>query len=138
MLLVNGEKMSKSLGNFFTPRRSARETFWRQHFACSCCKRIIAARSISASSAWKARKARWLVLRARLVNLRWAAAHATGEPDAALAQKLADAVAAADAEFKACMNDDFNTAGALGAFFGFITEGIRTSMLPTVRLMPRW
>ena len=55
-------------------------------------------------------------------NLRWAAAHATGEPDAALAQKLADAVAAADAEFKACMNDDFNTAGALGAFFGFITE----------------
>ena len=76
--------------------------------------------SISASSAWKARKARWPIA-GTAQNLRWAA-HATGEPDAALAQKLADAVAAADAEFKACMDDDFSTAGALGAFFGFITE----------------
>ena len=121
MLLVNGEKMSKSLGNFFTleevlEKHSAAalrllmlQTHYRSPLDFSF-ERLEGAESSLARIAGTAQ------------NLRWAAAHATGEPDAALAQKLADAVAAADAEFKACMNDDFNTAGALGAFFGFITE----------------
>ena len=121
MLLVNGEKMSKSLGNFFTleevlEKHSAAalrllmlQTHYRSPLDFSF-ERLEGAESSLARIAGTAQ------------NLRWAAAHATGEPDAALAQKLADAVAAADAEFKACMDDDFNTAGALGAFFGFITE----------------
>lgn len=121
MLLVNGEKMSKSLGNFFTleevlEKHSAAalrllmlQTHYRSPLDFSF-ERLEGAESSLARIAGTAQ------------NLRWAAAHATGEPDAALAQKLADAVAAADAEFKACMNDDFNTAGALGVFFGFITE----------------
>ena len=121
MLLVNGEKMSKSLGNFFTleevlEKHSAAalrllmlQTHYRSPLDFSF-ERLEGAESSLVRIAGTAQ------------NLRWAAAHATGEPDAALAQKLADAVAAADAEFKACMNDDFNTAGALGAFFGFITE----------------
>ena len=121
MLLVNGEKMSKSLGNFFTleevlEKHSAAalrllmlQTHYRSPLDFSF-ERLEGAESSLARIAGTAQ------------NLRWAAAHATGEPDAALAQKLADAVAAADAEFKACMDDDFNTAGALGTFFGFITE----------------
>lgn len=121
MLLVNGEKMSKSLGNFFTleevlEKHSAAalrllmlQTHYRSPLDFSF-ERLEGAESSLARIAGTAQ------------NLRWAAAHATGEPDAALAQKLADAVAAADVEFKACMDDDFNTAGALGAFFGFITE----------------
>ena len=121
MLLVNGEKMSKSLGNFFTleevlEKHSAAalrllmlQTHYRSPLDFSF-ERLEGAESSLVRIAGTAQ------------NLRWAAAHATGEPDAALAQKLADAVAAADAEFKACMDDDFNTAGALGAFFGFITE----------------
>ena len=121
MLLVNGEKMSKSLGNFFTleevlEKHSAAalrllmlQTHYRSPLDFSF-ERLEGAESSLARIAGTAQ------------NLRWAAAHATGEPDVALAQKLADAVAAANAEFKACMDDDFNTAGALGAFFGFITE----------------
>ena len=121
MLLVNGEKMSKSLGNFFTleevlEKHSAAalrllmlQTHYRSPLDFSF-ERLEGAESSLARIAGAAQ------------NLRWAAAHATGEPDAVLAQKLADAVAAANAEFKACMDDDFNTAGALGAFFGFITE----------------
>ncbi len=121
MLLVNGEKMSKSLGNFFTleevlEKHSAAalrllmlQTHYRSPLDFSF-ERLEGAESSLARIAGTAQ------------NLRWAAAHVTGVADAALAEKLSAAIAAADAEFKACMDDDFNTAGALGAFFGFITE----------------
>ena len=121
MLQINSEKMSKSLGNFLLLRDILKETepavlrmlMLQTHYRSPLdfsFERLEGAESSLVRIAGTAQ------------NLRWAAAHATGEPDAALAQKLADAVAAADAEFKACMDDDFNTAGALGAFFGFITE----------------
>ena len=55
-------------------------------------------------------------------NLRWAASHAEGAADDALAEDLAAKAASARAAFAECMDDDFNTAGALGAVFGFVTE----------------
>ena len=120
MLLVNGEKMSKSLGNFFTLEEVLEEALGGSAASAH------AANALSQPARFQLRAPGRRELAGRIAgtaqNLRWAAAHATGKPDAALAQKLADAVAAADAEFKACMDDDFNTAGALGAFFGFITE----------------
>ena len=54
MLLVDGEKMSKSLGNFYTSGRCSTSTP-RRRCACSCCRPITAARSTSRSSGCAAR-----------------------------------------------------------------------------------
>ena len=55
-------------------------------------------------------------------NLRWAASHATADADEAAAEEFAAKAAETRAAFKECMDDDFNTAGAMGAVFGFVTE----------------
>ena len=57
-------------------------------------------------------------------NLRWAANHVQegAEVDEAAASKLIAATEAASAEYEAQMNDDFNTAGALAAYFNLVTE----------------
>ena len=55
-------------------------------------------------------------------NLVWAAHHAEGAADAELAASLEAAVDAAKAEFERQMNDDFNTAGALAAYFQLVTD----------------
>lgn len=123
MLRVNGEKMSKSLGNFHTLKEVLDEhsaaalrllmlqTHYRSPLDFSF-ERLEGAESSLARIA------------TAVENLRWAAAHA--QPDApadeAAARKLAEAVDAASAEFEAQMDDDFNTAGALAACFGLVTE----------------
>ncbi len=121
MLLVNGEKMSKSLGNFFTleevlEKYSAAalrllmlQTHYRSPLDFSF-ERLEGAENSLARIAGTAH------------NLRWSAAHTAGAADAEAAEGLRRGAAAAESEFSACMDDDFNTAGALGAFFGFITE----------------
>ena len=121
MLLVNGEKMSKSLGNFFTldevlQKHSAAalrllmlQTHYRSPLDFSW-ERLEGAENSLARIAGTCR------------NLKWAADHAEGEPDAALADALTSAVDKAADEFKACMDDDFNTAGAVAAYFELVTQ----------------
>ena len=121
MLLVDGEKMSKSLGNFFTL-----EEVLEKHSAAAL--RLLMLQTsyrspldfsferLDGSENSLARIA------GTVHNLRWAAQHATMGADEDAACKFAEQAAAVRAEFSACMDDDFNTAGALGAVFGFVTE----------------
>ena len=121
MLLVDGEKMSKSLGNFFTLaevlekhsgaalRLLMLQTSYRSPLDFSW-DRLDGAESSLARIA------------GTVQNLRWAASHATAQADASLAEDFAAKTASVRAGFAECMDDDFNTAGALGAVFGFVTE----------------
>ena len=121
MLLVDGEKMSKSLGNFFTleevlEKHSAAalrllmlQTHYRSPLDFSW-ERLEGAENSLARIAGTVR------------NLKWAADHAEGQPDAGLAAGLTSAMERAAAEYEACMNDDFNTAGAVAAYFQLVTE----------------
>ncbi|WP_085829966.1 cysteine--tRNA ligase [Collinsella vaginalis] len=121
MLLVDGEKMSKSLGNFFTL-----EEVLEKHSAAAL--RLLMAQTHYRSPldfSWERLEGAESSL-ARIAgtvdNLRWAGNHAGAEADAALADNLARAVEAAEAEFRAQMDDDFNTAGAVAALFTLVTE----------------
>lgn len=121
MLLVDGEKMSKSLGNFFTleevlEKHSAAalrllmlQTHYRSPLDFSW-ERLEGAENSLARIAGTVR------------NLKWAADHAEGEPDAELAAGLTADMERAAAEYEACMDDDFNTAGAVAAYFQLVTE----------------
>lgn len=121
MLLVDGEKMSKSLGNFFTlaevlEKHSAAalrllmlQTHYRSPLDFSW-ERLEGAENSLARIA------------GTVQNLKWAADHAEDEPDAELAAGLTSAMERAAAEYEACMNDDFNTAGAIAAYFQLVTE----------------
>ena len=121
MLLVDGEKMSKSLGNFFTlaevlEKHSAAalrllmlQTHYRSPLDFSWERLEGAENSLERIATC-------------VENLVWAANHASGEPDADRAAALIAAAEHASAEFEAAMNDDFNTAGAVAAYFQLVTE----------------
>ena len=121
MLLVDGEKMSKSLGNFFTL-----EEVLEKHSAAAL--RLLMLQTHYRSPldfSWERLEGAENSL-ARIAgtvkNLKWAADHAEGEPDAELAAGLTAAMERAAAEYEACMDDDFNTAGAIAAYFQLVTE----------------
>ena len=123
MLVVDGEKMSKSLGNFFTleevlDKHSAAalrlltiQTHYRNPLDFSW-ERLEGAENSVAR------------ITGTVENLRWAAQHAdpAATPNADAAATLLASTDAAAAEFKAQMDDDFNTAGAVAAYFGLVTE----------------
>ena len=121
MLLVDGEKMSKSLGNFFTlkevlDKHSAAglrllmlQTHYRSPLDFSF-ERLEGAEGSLAR------------LGGAVHNLRWAARHTQGAPSEELARGLAEATQGCFEEFGACMDDDFNTAGALGAVFSLVSD----------------
>lgn len=121
MLLVDGEKMSKSLGNFFTlaevlEKHSAAalrllmlQTHYRSPLDFSWERLEGAENSLERIATC-------------VENLVWAANHASGEPDADRAAALIAAAEHASAEFEAAMSDDFNTAGAVAAYFQLVTE----------------
>lgn len=121
MLLVDGEKMSKSLGNFFTlaevlEKHSAAalrllmlQTHYRSPLDFSWERLEGAENSLERIATC-------------VENLVWAANHASGEPDADRSAALIAAAEHASAEFEAAMNDDFNTAGAVAAYFQLVTE----------------
>ncbi len=121
MLLVDGEKMSKSLGNFFTlrevldryPADALRllmlQTHYRSPLDFSYERLDGAVGSLERVATC-------------VENLRWAASHSQGKPDRALAEGLAASVDRAAEEYVACMDDDFNTAGALAAYFNLVSE----------------
>ena len=122
MLVIDGEKMSKSLGNFFTlkevldkyPADAVRllmlQTHYRTPLDFSFERLDGAVGSLER-------------LRGCVENLRWAAnaagegAHELNDVDRALGA----AVTKLNEEFVAQMDDDFNTAGALAAIFSFLT-----------------
>ncbi|OUP11044.1 cysteine--tRNA ligase [Collinsella sp. An2] len=121
MLLVDGEKMSKSLGNFFTleevlEKHSAAalrllmlQTHYRSPLDFSW-ERLDGAESSLARIA------------GTVENLRWAARHAAGNPDVAAADALGEDLAAFGRTYTSCMDDDFNTAGAIAAVFEAVTR----------------
>lgn len=123
MLLVDGEKMSKSLGNFFTL-----EEVLEKHSAAAL--RLLMLQTHYRSPldfSWERLEGAENSL-ARIAtaieNLRWAAGHvdADAAADADEAARLVAAAERASAEFEASMNDDFNTAGAVAAYFQLVTE----------------
>ncbi len=123
MLRVDGEKMSKSLGNFYTLKEVLDEhspdalrllmlqTHYRSPLDFSYARLEGAENSLAR-------------IATAVENLRWAANHVQegAEVDEAAASKLIAATEAASAEYEAQMNDDFNTAGALAAYFNLVTE----------------
>jgi cysteinyl-tRNA synthetase len=115
-LIVDGEKMSKSLGNQFTlgdllargcDPRAIRYLFLSVHYR----QRLnFTFESLDAAAA---------ALR-RVDEMRFRLAHAaeSGEPDA----ELGAAIGRLEEEFAAALADDLNLSGALGALFRFVRE----------------
>ena len=121
MLLVDGEKMSKSLGNFFTL-----EEVLEKHSAAAL--RLLMLQTHYRSPldfSWQRLEGAENSLEriaTCVENLMWAANHASGEADADRGAALIAAAERAAAEFEASMGDDFNTAGAVAAYFQLVTE----------------
>ena len=120
MLRVEGEKMSKSLGNFFTlkevldkyPADAVRLLMLQTHYRAPL---DFSFTHLEGTVGTLAR------IRTCVANLRWAAENATATEGCERDHTLGDAVDAARAEFEAQMDDDFNTAGALAAIFSLVT-----------------
>ena len=121
MLRVDGEKMSKSLGNFYTlkevldkyPADAVRLLMLQTHY------RAPLDFSFSRLDGTVGTLDRLLTC---VKNLRWMAQNA--EQNGVLTdldRQLGAAVDAAREEFVRQMDDDFNTAGALAAVFGLVT-----------------
>ena len=121
MLLINGEKMSKSLGNFFTlkevldkyPADVVRllmlQTHYRSPLDFSFDRLDGAVGTLER-------------IRGTVANLRWAAESAPQDGELNDADRALGAeIDKATAEFTRQMDDDFNTAGALAAIFGLVT-----------------
>lgn len=123
MLRVDGEKMSKSLGNFYTlkevldryPADALRllmlQTHYRSPLDFSFSRLEGTCQSLER-------------LRGTVKNLKWAAEQsedASGQ-DAQAAQELAAAIDEARSAFVGAMDDDFNTSAALAAIFALATK----------------
>lgn len=121
MLLIDGEKMSKSLGNFFTlkevldkyPADVVRllmlQTHYRSPLDFSFDRLDGAVGTLER-------------IRGTVANLRWAAESAPQDGELNDADRALGAeIDKATAEFTRQMDDDFNTAGALAAIFGLVT-----------------
>ena len=121
MLLIDGEKMSKSLGNFFTlkevldkyPADVVRllmlQTHYRSPLDFSFDRLDGAVGTLER-------------IRGTVANLRWAAESAPQDGELNDADRALGAeIDKATAEFMRQMDDDFNTAGALAAIFGLVT-----------------
>ena len=121
MLLIDGEKMSKSLGNFYTlkevldkyPADAVRllmlQTHYRSPLDFSFDRLDGAVGTLER-------------IRGTVANLRWAAESAPQDGELNDADRALGAeVDKATAEFTRQMDDDFNTAGALAAIFGLVT-----------------
>lgn len=115
-LLVDGQKMSKSLGNFYTLRdlfaRGVTPESIRYLLASVPYRKGLNFTFEGLSSARTAID--------RLRNFKFRLDSAKLSPG--LDQKLADQAARALAEFRAAMDDDLNTAEALAAVFEFLRE----------------
>jgi cysteinyl-tRNA synthetase len=120
MLRVNGDKMSKSLGNFFTlkeildryPAEAVRLLMLQTHYRSSL---DFQTEQLDGAVGTYER------LRTCVKNLRWAAANAREDGELSETDRaLASACDEAQAEFVRQMDDDFNTAGGLAAIFELV------------------
>lgn len=121
MLTIDGEKMSKSLGNFYTlkevldkyPADALRLLMLQTHYRSPL---DFSFERLEGSVGTLER------LKSCVKNLRWAAKNAPQDGELNdLDRALTKAVREATAEFTAQMDDDFNTAGGLAAIFGLVT-----------------
>ncbi len=123
MLTIDGEKMSKSLGNFYTlkevldkyPADALRLLMLQTHYRSPL---DFSFERLSGAIGTLER------LKSCVKNLKWAAKNAP--QDGGLSdhdRALTKAVKEAQASFTAQMDDDFNTAGGLAAIFGLVTAG---------------
>ena len=121
MLRVNGEKMSKSLGNFFTlkeildkyPADAVRLLMLQTHYRSAL---DFQTDQLDGAVGTLER------LRTCVKNLRWAADNAPQDGElSANDRELGAAIDAAHDEFVRQMDDDFNTSGGLAAIFGLVT-----------------
>lgn len=123
MLRVDGEKMSKSLGNFYTlkevldryPADALRLLMLQTHYRSSLDFSFSRLEGTCQSLER---------LRGTVKNLKWAAEQsedASGQ-DAQAAQELAAAIDEARSAFVGAMDDDFNTSAALAAIFALATK----------------
>ena len=121
MLRVEGEKMSKSLGNFYTlkevldkyPADAVRLLMMQTHYRAPLDFTFAHLEGMVGTLER---------LQTCVKNLRWAAANAP--QDGVLNDRdreLGRAVDAAHDQFVAAMDDDFNTAGGLAAIFALVT-----------------
>ena len=121
MLRVEGDKMSKSLGNFFTlkeildkyPADAVRLLMLQTHYRAPL---DFSFERLDGAVGTLER------LTTCVKNLRWAAKNAT--PDGILTEldrTFGTAIDAAREEFVTAMDDDFNSAGGLAAIFGLVT-----------------
>ena len=122
MLTIDGEKMSKSLGNFYTlkeildkyPANAVRILMLQTHYRSPL---DFSFERLNGSVGTLEK------LKGCVKNLRWAAdkvcADASELTDADHA--FADAIDKCREDFTRSMDDDFNTAGALAAIFGLMT-----------------
>ncbi len=122
MLRVDGEKMSKSLGNFYTlkevldkyPADAVRLLMLQTHYRAPL---DFSFDRLDGTVGTLQR------MQGCVKNLRWAAESASQESDFNDADRaLGTAVDAAREEFGRQMDDDFNSAGALAAIFGLVTS----------------
>ena len=121
MLRVDGEKMSKSLGNFLTlkevldayPADAVRLLMLQTHYRAPL---DFSRKRLEGSVGTLER------LQTAVRNLRWAADQAPkGSELTEKDKEFAAAVDGAREEFNAQMDDDFNTAGGLAAIFSLVT-----------------
>ena len=121
MLRVNGDKMSKSLGNFFTlkeildayPADAVRLLMLQTHYRSSL---DFQTEQLDGAVGTLER------LRTCVKNLRWTAENSPGDGSLTEADRgLSQAAVTAQEEFIRQMDDDFNTAGGLAAIFELVT-----------------
>ncbi len=121
MLRVEGEKMSKSLGNFFTlkevldkyPADAVRLLMLQTHYRAPLDFTFAHLEGMVETVKR---------LKNCVKNLRWAAENAPQDGEMnERDRELGRAVDAAHEQFVAAMDDDFNTAGGLAAVFGLVT-----------------
>ena len=121
MLRVEGEKMSKSLGNFYTlkevldkyPADAVRMLMLQTHYRAPLDFTFAHLEGMVGTLER---------LQTCVKNLRWAADNAPQDGELTeLDRELGRAVDAAHEQFVAAMDDDFNTAGGLAAVFALVT-----------------
>jgi cysteinyl-tRNA synthetase len=121
MLQINHEKMSKSLGNFYTlkevldkyPADAVRLLMMQTHYRAPLDFTFAHLEGMVDTL----KRLQYCVK-----NLRWAAENAPQDGELTeLDRELGRAVDAAHEQFVAAMDDDFNTAGGLAAIFGLVT-----------------
>ena len=121
MLRVEGDKMSKSLGNFFTLKDVLDE------YPADAVRLLMLQTHYRAPLDFTFKQLKGMVgtlerLRTCVANLRWTAENAPQDGELTeLDRSFGHAVDEARAQFEAAMDDDFNTAGGLAALFGLVT-----------------